>query len=761
MTGNNPFSLMPPPFADGLGVWSREDGTPGTDTYDGAVDAAFVPADQDFGGCLELLKTQSTQRLRYMGQTPIREGYYVRVTARIKAISGAFASVRIAGWPGDINGNPVGGQQETGPSVQLTTYGEVVTLSAVIGTGARDGVDLVWDTNVEFGHFGLDLTGANGGVVRIEDLEILDVTANFTRDLLDWVDVLDFGAVGDGITDDSAAFEAADTAANGRQVLVPSGLFYLANNVTFESPVRFEGNVLMPTNRRLSLRANYDLNAYIAAFGDEVEGFKRAFQALLNFTDHEMLDMNGRQIDVTAPIDMQAAVENKTTFAIRRVIRNGTLAVQAGPAWDPDVVTSTASYSSSQSTKLTNVANVANVPVGALVEGSGVGREIYVVSKNVGAGELTISQPLWGAPGSQTYTFTRFKYVLDFSGFDSLQRMQLSEIHIQCNGESSGVMLPPSGSLFDFNECFFSRPRHRAITSVGTGCQGMQIDKCRFFSNESPLGTQHRTAIAFNANGNDVKLRSSWFQHFRHTAILAGTGNMLVANHWFQGDDTPGSVRTAGVVFTSKNAKSVVTGNYIDNSSIELNNEHDAAPDFSNEFGFGGLTLTGNIFTVNDSASWFRWIVLKPYGPGHFVQGLSVTGNTFRTINANIGRIEGIDTSIATMDFGRFRNIIFEANTFNGVDQTTFNPVTLEFDQNTVQRDWVLNVGDYLPFGGFARVVTAMAPEGPIRDASNNWIFGFPFVTARFGAAQNQVRLTWSEPCRGKVHVTARVDAPI
>ena len=42
--------LMPPPFADGLDVWSSEDGTPGSATYDGATNAAFVPADQDFGG---------------------------------------------------------------------------------------------------------------------------------------------------------------------------------------------------------------------------------------------------------------------------------------------------------------------------------------------------------------------------------------------------------------------------------------------------------------------------------------------------------------------------------------------------------------------------------------------------------------------------------------------------------------------------------------------------------------------------------------
>ena len=66
--------LMPPAFANGLDVWSSGDGTPGSDTYENASNAAFVPADQDFGGCLEVQKTSGTTRLRYMGQTPLLPG---------------------------------------------------------------------------------------------------------------------------------------------------------------------------------------------------------------------------------------------------------------------------------------------------------------------------------------------------------------------------------------------------------------------------------------------------------------------------------------------------------------------------------------------------------------------------------------------------------------------------------------------------------------------------------------------------------------
>ena len=75
------LQLMPPAFAAGLGQWSSSDGTPGSDTYDGAANAVFVPADADFSGCLEMQKTEATQRLRFMGQTPLRPGCYLQIKA--------------------------------------------------------------------------------------------------------------------------------------------------------------------------------------------------------------------------------------------------------------------------------------------------------------------------------------------------------------------------------------------------------------------------------------------------------------------------------------------------------------------------------------------------------------------------------------------------------------------------------------------------------------------------------------------------------
>ncbi|MCV6823572.1 MULTISPECIES: glycosyl hydrolase family 28-related protein [Halocynthiibacter] len=751
--------LMPPAFSNGLDQWSSQDGTVGSDTYDGAVNAAFVAADQDFGGCLELLKSETTQKLRAMVQTPLHPGCYLQIKARVKAISGNLPNVEIAGWAGGAGDVHVLDVVEAGPSVALTSYGEVVEVSAIVGTGARNGVDMPWGQDALYGHFGLNLTGANGGVVRIDDIQITDVTNVFLRDMMDWVDVRDYGAIGDGVTDNAAAFNAADAAANGRQVLVPEGVYALASNVTFESPVRFQGQVTAPKEVRLSLTKNFDFGSYVDAFGgDEVLALEKAIQALFNFTDHESLDLQGRRIELTRPIDVQDVVNNISTYAIRRVIRNGQFNVLADPAWDTDVVTSTASYSASTSTELTNVANIANIQPGSLVEGNGVGREVYVKSVNVGAQTLTLSQPLFGAASNQSYTFSRFKYALDFSGFSGLDKFVLDDIEFQCNGISSGILLAPEGLIFHVRDCFITKPKDRGITSHGRGCQGMLVDRCQFISNEQPMRAQDRTTIAMNVNANDTKMRDNRVMLFAAFGVWAGTGHLFSGNHWFHGDGETDGVRRAGVIFTTPNPKSTVVGNYIDNNFIEMTNEHDATPDWNNQYSFGGITITGNIFTVNDVAPWFSWIVVKPYGSGHYLHGFNLSGNVFRALNGNIERIERVDETYAGLDMSKSRNVVVQGNAFNSVDTPIFNPLMVRHTEAANATTWEIPTDGKLPFGGRARRVEGFVMDQQVLRGSNTAHYEFPYVSLQQGADQSEAHLKWSQACRGRVQITLRMD---
>lgn len=750
--------FMPPAFAAGLSQWSRGDGVPGSDSYQGAANAALVPADQDFGGCLELQKTETLQKLRFRGQTPILPGCYLRVSARVKAVAGALPAVRIAGYAAQTGGAAVPGVVTTGPAVQLSTYGAVVEVSAIIGTGARGGVTMAWGIAAAYGHFGIDLTGPNGGVVRIDDIVIEDVTSVFLRDLVGIVDVRDYGARGDGTTNDAPAFLAADADADGRTVVVPAGSYFLNGDVTFDNHVRFEGTVTMPTARILSLTRDFHLSAYVDAFGDEVLAFQKAWQSLLNNSDHESLDLSGRRIQVRAPIDMAAAVPNRVEYAQRRVIRNGQFFVEADTDWDDTVVTSQARYTPSTSLKLTNVVNVANVPVGALITGTGVGREVYVRSKNVATQEIELSQPLYDADGTQVFTFRRFKYVLDFSGFQKLSKIILSDIEFNCSARASAILLAPAGLVFQVKDCVFGEPKDRAISSHGEGCQGMLVDRNQFLSSQDGLLAQNRSNVGLNTNGNDVKIRDNRITQHRHFAVVAGASSLIQGNHWFQGDSSNAGVRLAGLVLTASNTRASIVGNYIDNCFVEWTNEHDATPEFASEFSFAALHISQNVFLCSNTVPWFRFIIVKPYGPGHFINGLCVVSNSFRIIGAEIDRVEAVDTSFATLDWNRARNIWIKGNSFNGVVQGIENPVALTVAQATAAATWTVNFAAQMPFGGRLRNVDAVVARGALRNAANAIVWEAPYADVAQGATQQEARLTWPQALRGSVTVTGRVD---
>jgi hypothetical protein len=173
------LDLMPPDFAEGLADWSCGDGTPEYPTYEDAANARLARNDPDFGTCLELRKVGGVERLRYMGELPIRAGAYVEVAARLKALRGPLPLARVAAWPGGRDGRLVPDLPLAGPVVAARGHGIVLELAAVIGPEARPGVDIVWDHRAVYAHVGVDLLGPAGGVVRIESVAAREVTRRF------------------------------------------------------------------------------------------------------------------------------------------------------------------------------------------------------------------------------------------------------------------------------------------------------------------------------------------------------------------------------------------------------------------------------------------------------------------------------------------------------------------------------------------------------------------------------------------------------
>ena len=751
--------LMPPAFSQGLTVWARGDGTPGSDTYHGTATAAYVPSDLDFSGCLEIQKTDATQKLRYMGETPLLPGCYLRITAKIKAMSGPLPTVRIAGWAGGPGGAHVSGVNETGNPVSLSAYGEVIEISAIVGSGARTGVDMVWGRDPLYGHFGLDITGPNGGVIRIEDIEIEDITRAFHRNMMNIVDVRDFGAVGDGVTDDHAAFVAAEQAADGRKILVPAGTFYIGSSLTLTEVVEFEGKLTQDAGDILSLVSDYGLPKYIEAFGgDEELAFRKAFQALLNNADHETLDLGGRRVTITEPLDLQAIEGSRNSFAQRRVIRNGQLYVADGPEWDVDVTTSAASYSAANDDRLTAVTNIANIQVGSLVQGTGVGREVYVREVNVAAQEIRLSGPLYDAAGRQNYGFQRFKYVLDFSGFDLFSQLVLLDLEILCRGYASGIMMPRSGVANTLKNCFITRPKDRGLTSIGNGCQGMFIEGCQFITNEGGTNAQNRTSIGMNANANDLKIRNNRVSQFRHFAILGGQNYVISGNHVFQGDSVVDGARLAGFVFTRTNVNHTVTANYVDNCHIEWTNESTATPNNTGGFSFSALSVTNNVFLCTDVAPWFSFMVIKPYGTGHTLRGFTMTGNMFRSIKGTIDRVERVNATFASLEMSAVRDVTVNGNMFLNVVTGTENPLTLDHTQSNYNSTWFIPFSGRLPFGARALHVTSLINRSKIKSVANVNQYTVPWITPESGDNGDIVEVAWEKDVAGTVTITARMD---
>ena len=288
--------------------------------------------------------------------------------------------------------------------------------------------------------------------------------------------------------------------------------------------------------------------------------FRKAFQSLISTPHHVELDLAGLKIDLREPVDLKAAVPDVSNFAQRRVISNGQFSVVAGPNWDTETFTSQASYTTSKGYELNNVANVANIPVGSLVEGNGVGREVYVKSKNVGAGTIELSRELYDAVGTQNFTFRRFKYMLDLSGFSKISKFAISNVDFLCRGDCNGLLLPTKGIGFHLRDCWFTSPRERGVSSHGDGCQGMMIDRCQFLSDETQLLVPNRTSIGVNINANDVKIRHNRCTYFKHFAVVGGTSSVILGNHIFQGDAADVGPRSAGIVMAHSNSRATISG---------------------------------------------------------------------------------------------------------------------------------------------------------------------------------------------------------
>lgn len=286
----------------------------------------------------------------------------------------------------------------------------------------------------------------------------------------------------------------------------------------------------------------------------------------------------------------------------------------------------------------------------------------------------------------------------------------------------------------------------------------MLIDRCQFLSSEDELDVPDRVSIGFNTNANDIKLRNCRATKFRHFGVIGGANSIISGNHFFQGDTIQNGIRSAGLVIARTHTSSTITGNYVDNCFLEWTNEQDAAPEFNSEFSFSALTIADNIFLSGDVAPWFSYIVVKPHGAGHFLSGVTITGNHFRSINGPIDRAERVDTSFADLDYTRMKDVTFAANSFHNVRDQVFSPLTLRHREARVATTWVIQAEDKLPFGARVLSVDSVVSRGAIHDVDGTPQYFAPGIEAEQGADGSLVHLIWPDAVAGEVQITLRLD---
>jgi hypothetical protein len=154
-----------------------------------------------------------------------------------------------------------------------------------------------------------------------------------------------------------------------------------------------------------------------------------------------------------------------------------------------------------------------------------------------------------------------------------------------------------------------------------------------------------------------------------------------------------------------------------------------------------------------------NFILIKPYGPGHFINGLTVTDNLFKkTGGEQLTAVEGVDDSFAGLDLGRTADLLFTGNTYHGIVKRTENPVTVRHVQGTASSSWNVDLSDYAPFGSEVRGGMSFLAEGPLRSASNVVVYLTPYAEPGQGAGGRTLRMRWQQDVRGVAQVTARFD---
>jgi hypothetical protein len=391
---------------------------------------------------------------------------------------------------------------------------------------------------------------------------------NLVSRTADIVNVRDFGAVGDGITDDTAAIQAALAyAGTTKTVLIPNGNFVVTSNCVSNAPVIFDGflvissptvkfelksqPIVLTDYRKIYMGSNWNVSAANCSVA-----LKRAVDELLTSFKYYTLDCEGWKAELQSEIEVIPPTSG--FFGQYKTIKNCQIFLKSG-------------------------FGNRNATTG-------------VVTANPNAFAFNVS----GTTPSSVYGII------------------FENTHIYCQKNGNGIKFNlPDNQESEINGCNITNFYLKGITAENP----IRINACNLSGGDFDLYDASRTITGIEILSGDSEIIASTISYCK-IGILSESISLLVSDtHIFNGS-TDNEAPTILVRNNQPDLK--ITGCYIDNGPIII----EMVSGFNT---FGRIGISDTVFTWGSFSRGNRsFVIAKPLGANSEIRGIYVSGCQFR-----------------------------------------------------------------------------------------------------------------------------------
>ena len=445
-------------------------------------------------------------------------------------------------------------------------------------SGAITASDLLQVVDVE--DLSMSPTGTNKKITTQTLGDYLPVTAtgsSASRSLRDrfsdTINVKDFGAVGDGVADDTAAIQAALTSASVTDtVLIPNGIFKVTSNLVANCPVVFDGVMSI-----VSPIVTFKLNAQPIVLDD----YRKIYMGI-----------NWNEWDVPGGgIALQRAVEQLFGQFRYHTIHGGGRQMRL----DFEINISNFSASYGMYKYIT---------------------DMYIVLQNDGTFGIRNSTTGVITPSTTAYAFDVDAPTTASSIFGII----FDKIRINCRKAGNGI-------LFNFENnqesiiqnTNITNPYNSGIKTIGTH---IQINTCRITGGEFSTYDDERIVTGIEIGGSDSEITNTTVQYCK-TCVLVKQPSCLISNsHFFNASSDN---RAPVLHVTNDHSDLRATGCYFDNGPIWIDNS------VGQFIGAGRISFQNCLYTYTKISHGDRsFISVRPNEAGAVFRGILVSGCQFR-----------------------------------------------------------------------------------------------------------------------------------